>query len=175
MLRICRRMLVLGLGAPAVVGGPWHMAIAHERDFRVAKVDAPVLARATDLSATDRLSASRKPGLKIAHAVMTRTVPEQGASAVEGLTKIEIWYDSAVRDNMLALAVVDANGVRVDNRDPKVNPADQTHVFVSVKPLSPGSYTVRYRAISVDSFLATGSWNLTVVAKPQSVGQLIKQ
>ncbi|MBM3562236.1 MAG: copper resistance protein CopC [Alphaproteobacteria bacterium] len=129
-----------------------------------------------DLSTIDRLSASRKKqGLKIAHAVMTRTVPEQGATAVEGLAKVEIWYDSAIRDNMLALAVIDANGVRVDNRDPKVDAADQTHVFASVQPLAQGSYTVRYRAISVDGFLASGSWNINVVAKPQSNAQLINQ
>lgn len=175
MLRIVRKILVLGLGAPALVGGAGHMALAREGDFLLAKADAPALARAMDLFTIDRLSASRKPGLKIAHAVMTRTAPEQGASAVEGLTKVEIWYDSAIRDNMLALAVVDANGARVDNRDPKVDAADQTHVFASVQPLAPGSYTIRYRAISVDGFLASGSWNINVVAKAQSNAQLINQ
>lgn len=76
---------------------------------------------------------------------------------------------------MLALAVIDANGARVDNRDPKVDAADQTHVFASVQPLAPGSYTIRYRAISVDGFLASGSWNINVVAKAQSNAQLINQ
>jgi methionine-rich copper-binding protein CopC len=174
MLRVIRKKLALGLGVSAALGGAWHMALAREGDFRVTTGGDPVLTRAVQPSVDGR-STSRKPGLQLAHAIMTRTLPEQGATAIEGLAKIEIWYDSAVRDNMLALAVTDANGVRVDNRDPKVDPADQTHVFASVQPLAPGSYTIRYRAISVDSFLATGVWNLTVVAKPQSVGQLIKQ
>ncbi|MFO1126646.1 MAG: copper resistance protein CopC [Methylocystis sp.] len=172
MLRVGWKAVAFGLGAPALVGSTWSIAVAREGDFGVATPDAPALARATDLFPIDRLSASRKPGLQIAHAVMTRTAPQQGATAVEGLTKVEIWYDSAVRDNMLAMAVIDASGTRVDNRDPKVDAADQTHVFASVQPLAPGSYTVRYRAISVDGFLASGSWNLTVVAK-RSVAQLI--
>jgi copper resistance protein C len=175
MLKMVRDALAFGFVAPALLGGPWHEAVAREGKFRVATLERPASARATELfTRVDRLTPSRKPGYEVAHAVMTRTAPAQGATAVEGLTKIEIWYDSAVRDNMLALAVVDANGVRVDNRDPKVDPADQTHVFASVQPLAPGSYTIRYRAISVDSFLATGVWSLTVVAKPQSVGQSTK-
>jgi len=172
MLKLWRNESVLGLGVAAAVGGAWQMALARERHLLLATGDHPAITRAAS-PPIDQPSATRKLRTKVAHAVMTRTVPEQGATAVEGLTKIEIWYDSAVRDNMLALAVVDANGVRVDNRDPKVDPADQTHVTASVQPLAPGSYIIRYRAISVDSFLATGSWNLTVVAKPQSVGQLI--
>lgn len=176
MLKTCCEAFAFGFAAPALLGGAWHAAIAREGEFRIATLERPALARATELYAPiERPSVSRKSGREVAHAVMTRTVPEQGATAVEGLAKIEIWYDSAIRDNMLALAVVDANGVRVDNRDPKVDPADQTHVFTSVQPLAPGSYTIRYRAISVDSFLASGSWTLTVVAKPQSVGQLINR
>jgi len=174
MLRVSRKKLAFGLGVSAALGGAWHMALAREGDFRVRTGGDPVPARAVPPSVDGR-STSRKPGLQLAHAIMTRTLPEQGATAVEGLAKIEIWYDSAVRDNMLAFAVTDANGVRVDNRDAKVDPADQTHVTASVQPLAPGSYLIRYRAISVDSFLATGSWNLTVVAKPQSVGQLFER
>ena len=77
--------------------------------------------------------------------------------------------------NMTHGATLGAHAVQNAVSRAKVDPADQTHVFTSVQPLAPGSYTIRYRAISVDSFLASGSWTLTVVAKPQSVGQLINR
>lgn len=102
---------------------------------------------------------------QIAHAVMTRTIPTHNGLAPEGLAKVEIWYDSAIRDNMLALAITTAAGDRVDMRDPKVDPTDQTHVFASVSALKPGKYLVRYRAISVDGFLASGSWSFEVQSK----------
>ncbi len=96
---------------------------------------------------------------------MVRTFPEQGQAVPEGLGKVEIWYDSAIRDNFVTLAVINAAGDRVDKRDVAIDPSDQTHVSTNVSALAPGTYTVRYRGISVDGFLASGSWAFEVRSK----------
>ena len=108
-------------------------------------------------------------GLRVAHAVMARTRPEQGQAVPEGLQKVEIWYDSMVRDDFVTLAVLNAAGERIDKRDVTIDPADQTHVTTSVPALAPGAYTVRYRAISVDGFLANGTWAFEVQRKVATI------
>jgi len=125
-------------------------------------------AAAPGLKSEETSTTPPEPGvrrLRVAHAVMARTRPEQGQAVPEGLQKVEIWYDSMVRDDFVTLAVINAAGERIDKHDVTVDSADQTHVTTSVPPLAPGAYTVRYRAISVDGFLANGSWAFQVQGK----------
>lgn len=97
-------------------------------------------------------------GRRFAHAIIVRTSPEQGAVAPETVGKVEVWYDAGIRDDFVALAVINAAGDRVDKRDAAIDSADQSHVSTSVEALTPGEYTVRYRAISADGHLVSGAW-----------------
>jgi copper resistance protein C len=97
-------------------------------------------------------------GQQFAHAIIVRTSPEKGTVAPETIGKVEVWYDAGIRDDFVALAVVNAAGDRVDKRDAAIDSADQSHVSTSVGSLSPGEYTVRYRAISADGHIVSGAW-----------------
>lgn len=63
---------------------------------------------------------SRRP--QVAHAVMTRTIPTYNGLAPEDLAKVEIWYDSSIRDNMLALAVTNTGEIASTCATPKSTP-----------------------------------------------------
>lgn len=76
--------------------------------------------------------------------------------------KVEVWYDAGIRDDFVALAVINASGIRVDKRDAAIDSADQSHVSTSVGPLTPGEYTVRYRAISADGHQVSGAFMFEV-------------
>jgi methionine-rich copper-binding protein CopC len=97
-----------------------------------------------------------------AHAIVVRTSPAQGGVAAADIGKVEVWYDAGIRDAFAALAVVSASGDRVDKRDAAIDSADPAHVSVSVNPLTPGKYTVRYRALSADGHLVSGAWEFEV-------------
>ncbi len=97
-------------------------------------------------------------GQQFAHAIIVRTSPEKGTVAPESVGKVEVWYDAGIRDDFVALAVVNAAGDRVDKRDAAIDSADQSHVSTSVGALTPGEYTVRYRAISADGHIVSGAW-----------------
>jgi copper resistance protein C len=97
-------------------------------------------------------------GQQFAHAIIVRTSPEKGTVAPETVGKVEVWYDAGIRDDFVALAVVNAAGDRVDKHDAAIDSADQSHVSTSVGSLSPGEYTVRYRAISADGHIVSGAW-----------------
>jgi copper resistance protein C len=97
-------------------------------------------------------------GQQFAHATLVRTFPEKGAEAPVTVAKVDVWYNEAIRDELVALAVINADGVRVDKRDSAIDSADGSHVSTSVETLTPGEYTVRYRAVSADGHLVSGAW-----------------
>lgn len=103
----------------------------------------------------------RKP-IILAHAIVVRTSPAQGGVAEGAISKVEVWYDAGIRDAFVALAVVSASGERVDKHDAAIDSADPAHVSVSVNQLSPGKYTARYRALSADGHMVSGSWEFEV-------------
>ncbi len=104
----------------------------------------------------------RSPHLVLAHAIVVKTSPPQGGTAAGNIGKVDVWYDAGIRDSLAALAVVSAGGERVDKRDAAIDHADPAHVSVSVNPLTPGKYTVRYRALSADGHLVSGAWDFEV-------------
>lgn len=123
----------------------------------------PAFARATSglwllLSACALLS----PQSARAHAIIVRTSPAQGGVAAGGIGKVEVWYDAGIRDAFVALAVVSAGGERVDKRDAAIDGSDPSHVSVGVNQLSPGKYTVRYRALSADGHIVSGAWEFEI-------------
>lgn len=103
-----------------------------------------------------------RPEIILAHAIVVRTSPEQGGFGAQDIGKVEVWYDAGIRDAFAALAVVSASGERVDKRDAAIDSADPSHVSVSVNHLTPGKYTVRYRALSADGHLVSGAWEFEV-------------
>jgi methionine-rich copper-binding protein CopC len=98
----------------------------------------------------------------VAHAIIVRTSPPQGGVAPGTIGKVDVWYDAGIRDSLAALAVISASGERVDKRDAAIDSADPAHVSVSVNPMSPGKYTVRYRALSADGHMVSGAWEFDV-------------
>ena len=88
--------------------------------------------------------------------------PTQDGVAAGNIGKVDVWYDAGIRDAFAALAVISAAGERVDKRDAAIDKIRSAHVSVSVDPLAPGKYTVRYRALSADGHLVSGAWEFEV-------------
>lgn len=103
-----------------------------------------------------------EPKIFLAHAIIVKTSPPQGGIAPGNIGKVDVWYDAGIRDSLAALAVVSAAGERIDKRDAAIDGADPAHVSVSVNPMAPGKYTVRYRALSADGHMVSGAWEFDV-------------
>jgi methionine-rich copper-binding protein CopC len=129
--------------------------------FAPAAVNAAVQISPSTLMLRKHVS----PALTLAHAIVVRTSPAQGAVASEDLGKVDVWYDAGIRDDFAALAVVSETGDRVDKRDAAIDSADPSHVSASVNVLAPGKYTVRYRAMSADGHIVSGKWGFEIRAQ----------
>ena len=141
-------------------------ALAYKAAFDpVGRMPAEPLRKAPAFSLMGPAQQSREPSrpeIILAHAIVVRTSPEQGGVGAEDIGKVDVWYDAGIRDAFAALAVVSASGERVDKRDAAIDSADPSHVSVSVNRLTPGKYTVRYRALSADGHLVSGAWEFEV-------------
>jgi len=117
---------------------------------------------APELGASLRPAPKTERPILLAHAIVVRRSPPEGGTAAKDIGKVDVWYDAGIRDSLAALAVVSEGGERVDKRDAAIDSADAAHVSVSVNPLTPGKYTVRYRALSADGHLVSGAWDFEV-------------
>lgn len=97
-----------------------------------------------------------------AHAIMVKSQPVVDSTIAESPTQIDVWFNDKVGSEYKALAVIDNTGKRVDNKDIVQETFDQSHIYVTVPKLAPGTYTVRYRVVSIDTHIVTGKYNFTL-------------
>lgn len=98
-----------------------------------------------------------------AHALPVRTVPPANAVLPRPPAQIEIYFNQAVDPTFSKIRVLDENGNRVDAGDVTVDPADNTHLVVSMQPVKDGVYTVIWVALSAtDGHQTTGSFPFAV-------------
>lgn len=97
-----------------------------------------------------------------AHAILVRSLPAEDAVLGTPPEEIEVWFNEGVGEEYKALAVVDGQGVRVDEQDARLGFFDSSYLRVSVPPLEPGSYTVRYRVQSADGHIVSGKFDFSV-------------
>ena len=83
-----------------------------------------------------------------AHALPVRTVPPANAVLARPPAQIEIYFNQAVDPTFSKIRVLDENGNRVDAGDVTLDPADNTHLVVSMQPVKDGVYTVIWTALS---------------------------
>jgi len=104
-----------------------------------------------------------------AHAIMVKSAPEVDSTLSDRPRQVDIWFNENIGSAYLSLAIINSKGERVDNKDFRQARLDPSHIYVTTPPLSPDTYTVRYRVMSADTHIITGRFNFTV----QAVGENI--
>jgi copper transport protein len=98
-----------------------------------------------------------------AHAELARSTPAVNAMLAGGPAQVELWFTEVIEPSFSDIRVLDSTGAAVDNNDTYVDPADGTHLVVSVRSLPPGVYTVVWTVLStVDSHVTSGSFPFAV-------------
>jgi copper resistance protein C len=97
-----------------------------------------------------------------AHAIMVKSQPVVDSTIAESPKQVDVWFNDKVGSEYKALAVIDSAGKRVDNKDAAQETFDQSHLYVTVPQLPPGTYNVRYRVVSLDTHIVTGKFKFTI-------------
>ena len=98
----------------------------------------------------------------LAHAFLEHALPRVGEAVHAAPGEVKVWFTEALEPAFSALRVFDKDGKQVDRKDPQVDPSDRTVMRVSLPQLPPGTYRVRWRALSVDTHVTEGDFTFTV-------------
>jgi methionine-rich copper-binding protein CopC len=102
------------------------------------------------------------PNSGAAHAYLVKSSPAPRAVVMRPPTEVRLWFNERLEAAFSRLTVVDGNGRQVDAGDVRVGPDDPKRLSVGVPPLAPGTYTVRYRVLSVDGHIVESEFSFTI-------------
>lgn len=97
-----------------------------------------------------------------AHAILVKADPDKESELAKPPMEVHLTFNDAVGDDYLALAVINAEGKRVDQHDVKLDFSDRSQLRATVLPLAPGRYTVRYRVLSADGHVVSGKYSFSI-------------
>jgi methionine-rich copper-binding protein CopC len=97
-----------------------------------------------------------------AHAVLVRSAPAARAALARPPERVQLWFNERLESAYSTVSVWDDAGHRVDAADAAVDPAEPTRLSVGVPALGAGTYTVKFRVLSVDGHLVESQLSFTV-------------
>jgi copper transport protein len=109
-----------------------------------------------------------------AHALLLRSNPEANAALDTAPRFVELVFSEALEPSFSSASVLNAEGLRVDNNDANIDPANPARMTLTLRPFADGVYTVIWNALSaVDGHATTGAFSFAVgagVSAPASSG-----
>jgi methionine-rich copper-binding protein CopC len=94
-----------------------------------------------------------------AHAFLDHAEPRVGSTVPTAPRELSLSYTQKLEAAFSSVEVSDASGKRVDLGKPSIN---ASVMRVGLKQLSPGTYTVRWHVLSVDTHATEGSFTFHV-------------
>jgi methionine-rich copper-binding protein CopC len=102
------------------------------------------------------------PPKALAHAKLIRSRPDASEVLTETPASVELWFNERLEDEFNSIEVVDSDGRKVEEGHAQVNPRQRTNLFVQLRRLSPGSYLVHWKILSVDGHTSRGRFIFSV-------------
>jgi methionine-rich copper-binding protein CopC len=105
-----------------------------------------------------------------AHARLLRAVPAPDSTIARAPAVIRLWFNDELDPKRSGLSVWNARGQRVEDGRGGVDltDLDRMSMTIALKPVGPGRYTVRWRAVSADDlFVSTSAFTFIVRSSPR--------
>lgn len=102
------------------------------------------------------------PAAALAHAHLDRSTPAAGSMMKDAPKEVVIWFTEAVEPKFSSIEVRDAKGTTVQDGAASSVPGNTAQLRVGLKPLAPGTYTVKWRVLSVDTHRSQGDFSFRV-------------
>jgi len=97
-----------------------------------------------------------------AHAVLVRSTPPGRAALAEKPDRVQLWFNERLEPAFSSMSVWSAAGAQVDAGDARVDPDDAKRLSVTLPRLPAGTYSVRYRVLSVDGHVVDSSYSFAI-------------
>jgi len=98
-----------------------------------------------------------------AHAFVDRTEPAVGSKVKQMPSKVRVWFTEPIEPASSSIKVFDATGKQIDKKDVHADTKNKAVLQVSLLSLTPGTYKVIWRVVSVDSHVTNGDFTFQFV------------
>lgn len=96
------------------------------------------------------------------HAFLDHAEPKVGSVVAVAPAELHMWFTQELEPAFSTAQVLDASGQRVDAGQAQVDAKDRTALRVPLNKLGPGTYTVDWRVVSVDTHPTEGRFTFRV-------------
>jgi methionine-rich copper-binding protein CopC len=100
------------------------------------------------------------------HAYLVKSSPARRAVLSNPPARVALWFNERLEAQFSQLSIWNAEGQQVDGGDVQVGPDDGKRLSVGVPTLPAGSYTVKYRVLSVDGHIVEAEFPFTIRSRP---------
>jgi len=114
--------------------------------------------------ALSALAAIALPDPAWPHAFLVKAIPAQRATLFHPPSRVQLWFNERLEPAYSTLSVVDRENRRVDSQDVRVGPDDLKLLSITLPALAPGTYTIRFRVLSVDGHVVESEYPFTIRA-----------
>lgn len=98
----------------------------------------------------------------LAHAFLDHASPAVGSTVPAAPTAVSISFTQDLEPAFSSVTVTNEAGQRVDLGNAQVPPGTPAELRVGLRPLPPGTYTVSWRVVSVDTHPTEGRFQFTI-------------
>lgn len=113
------------------------------------------------------------PAVASAHTELVRSDPADGSVLASSPDQIRLYFSEPIEPEFFSLEVYSQSRVRVDRQDAGIPADDIAGLKVSLPPLEPGTYTVVWRVLSIDSHVVRGVFAFSVGTATQGTQPLL--
>jgi len=97
-----------------------------------------------------------------AHAFLDHADPKVGSVVAAAPSELRLWFSQDLEPAFSTAEVLDATGQRVETGKVAVDAKERTLLRVPLGQLAPGTYTVNWRVVSVDTHPTEGRFTFRV-------------
>lgn len=97
-----------------------------------------------------------------AHAFLDHADPAVGSAVSTAPPVITLWFTEHIEPAFSTVVVTNSAGQRVDRGDAHMPPDNPAELQVGLKTLPPGTYTVQWHVVSVDTHTTEGNFTFDV-------------
>ena len=98
----------------------------------------------------------------LAHAMLDHANPRVGSSQPSGPREVTLWFTQKLEPAFSTIEVRSESGAVMSSGKAQLDRGDPTQLHVALKPLSPGTYKVIWRVLSVDTHRTQGDFTFRV-------------
>ena len=97
-----------------------------------------------------------------AHAFLDHADPAVGSTVPKSPATIHLWFTQQLEPAFSSVTVTDKSGASVSNGASVIDPSNSSELDVNLNQLPAGTYTVKWRVLSVDTHTTEGDFKFRV-------------